>query len=57
MSKPYKVEHIMQYTDVVYYDGEGNELDRVRLHDDLTYDTLPPVPLSDEELDEFGLGE
>jgi len=55
MGQPYKVRHTMQYTEVVYYDGSGNELERDRIYDDHTYDTGEREPLDDHDRDILGI--
>lgn len=53
--KAHKIENTMQYTEVVYYDDDGNEVARDRLYDDGLYDSSRPVELSEEERKEYGL--
>lgn len=53
--KAHKIEHTMQYTEVTYVDDDGNEIDRVRVHDDHTYDSSEPVELTEDEREEWGL--
>lgn len=43
-----KVEEI-RYTEVVYLNAEGEELDRYRRDDDMLYDATEPVRLTEEE--------
>ena len=52
-TEPYKVRHIMQYSEYVYYDGSGTEVFRARVYDDHLYDTEPPERLEDWELSEY----
>lgn len=49
----HKTRHTMQYTEVVYYDDDGNEVARERLHDDHTYDEGSPEELTDEEREDW----
>lgn len=51
--KPYKIRNTMQYTEVFYYDGAGNLVDTERHQDDHTYDSAPPEPLSQQEIDDW----
>lgn len=53
MNRPYKIENIMQYTEVVYYNADGDEVAREERNDIHTYDTLPRVPLTDEEIEDW----
>lgn len=53
MSKPYKVETIMQYTEIVYYDAEGWVVGTDRRDDDHAYDEGPRIEISEEELAEW----
>lgn len=39
MSKPYKTVEVYSYTETVYYDEQGNEVDRERSYDDWWVDT------------------
>lgn len=43
----------MQYTEEVYYDADGVEIARERIHDDHTYDTGPMMPVSADELADY----
>lgn len=44
---------VMQYTETVYWDDNGNEVARVRNYDDTWYDTREDgLPVSEEELDD-----
>lgn len=53
--EPYKIDEVMQYTETVYYDANGEEVERVRNFDDCWYDSGPQKPLEDwERADYFG---
>lgn len=53
MSKPYKIREKIQYSEDVYYDGDGEEVARVRIHDDAVYDESNPVDLTDQEIEDY----
>ncbi len=45
---------VMQYTETVYWDDNGNEVMRVRNHDDTWHDTLADgLEVSEQELDDY----
>lgn len=50
--EPYKVVSQMHYTEVTYFDADDTEVDRVRWHDDTTYDEREE-PLTEAELDMY----
>ena len=52
-NKPYKVAVIMQYTEVVYFNAEGEEVARDRRSDDHSYDEGPQESLSLDEIDDY----
>lgn len=47
-------EFQMMYTEIVYFDDEGNEIGRVRMHDDYAYDSSSR-PMTQDEREEWGL--
>lgn len=51
--QPYKKRHTIKYTEVVYYDSDGAEVARDRIHDDHTYDIDAPEPLTQQEIDDW----
>lgn len=51
----YKQRHIIQYTEVVYYDADGNEVGRDELQDAHTYDVLDAEPLTEDEALDYDL--
>jgi Zn-dependent membrane protease YugP len=51
--EPFKREHIMQYTEVVYYDATGAEVAREELHDAHTYDVSRPIAVTADELEDY----
>lgn len=52
MSEYTKVREIRQYTEIVYY-RDGDEIGRVTLNDDLTYDIEAPEPMTLEEINDY----
>jgi len=50
MTGPYKIRHTMQYSEIVYYSATGVEVERERVHDDHTYDSGEPEPLTEQEI-------
>lgn len=52
-----KETHVMQYTEVVFYGPTGEELARERMHDDHTYEILPPDPWTMADYEDFALDE
>jgi hypothetical protein len=48
-----KYTNIMQYTETVYLDADGVELGRQRNEDDHSYDATAPVPMTDEEVEDW----
>lgn len=57
MDAPYKRAHKFMYTEYIYYDASGNEIGTRRLYDDELYDWDISEPLTDDELEDFGLTE
>jgi hypothetical protein len=53
MAKPHKIVHVMQYTETVYYDGDGAEVARERNHDDHTYDTRAAEDMTAQEIEDY----
>lgn len=53
MAKPYKRVETLHYTEVVYYDGGGSEVARVRNYDDTLWDESGPEELTDEEREDY----
>lgn len=53
MSEPYKIIEQRQYTEVVYYDGDGEEVARDTLLDDHLYDASGQHPVTPDELEDF----
>lgn len=51
--QPYKVESIMQFTEVVYYSADGEERFRRELYDVSVYDSGPPIELTEEEIEDY----
>lgn len=51
--EPYKIRNTMQYTEIVYYAGDGVEVGRERVHDDHTYDASSPEPMTEQEIDDW----
>lgn len=51
--RPYKVEYIMQYTEVAYYDSDGVEVEREVLNDVTLWDESQPIELTDEEIEDY----
>lgn len=49
----HKVTNTMTYTEVVYYDDDGNEVARDRQFDDTLHDEGKPEPLTDTEREDF----
>ena len=49
----HKIIVTMQYTEVVYYDDDGNEVGRETMSDDHCYDSSPPEELTDEEREDW----
>lgn len=49
----HKQVHIMQYSEIVYYDDDGNEVARDRQHDDHTYDVGPEEELTEQEREDW----
>ena len=47
--KAYKVIETRAYTEVIYYDDNGDEVARETLNDDHSYDAGPPEELTDDE--------
>lgn len=52
-SLPFKMIQTFTYTEVVYYDANGNEVHRERNYDDSLYDETGSLPLSDTELEDY----
>lgn len=53
MTTPYKIEETLQYHETVIYDGDGNEVVRLRRHDDTLYDEGPREDLTPEEHEDY----
>lgn len=53
MSKPFKVVETYKYTEVVYYNGNGEEEARDRNHDDWLYDASSPQELTEQEIEDW----
>lgn len=49
----HKVLEIMRYTEWVYYDDSGVEVDRERNWDDSLYDEEKPIELTEDERAEW----
>ena len=52
MSKPYTKRITIQYHETAYYDASGEEVGRVRHHDDAEWDSDSAVEITEEELEE-----
>lgn len=56
MSEPYVEERIVQYTEEIFYNGNGIQVDRVRHDDDATVDSdirdMTDAEKEDYELDD-----
>jgi hypothetical protein len=50
---PYKIRHIMQYTEIAYHAADGAEVERERLEDDTWFDSKSPEPLTEQEIDDW----
>ena len=49
----HKIVETRQYTEVVYYDDNGDEVARDHQNDDHLYDDAPPVELTEEEREDW----
>lgn len=57
VGKPYVEERVMQYTEVVYFDGDGIEVGREDKGDVSWFDTRETRDMTASELDDYGLAE
>lgn len=53
MDKPYKRTETVEYTETVYFNDLGEEVARVRIHDDTITDYTENLDLTDDELDTY----
>ena len=49
----HKVRETRQYTEIVYYDDDGNEVGRETMSDDHSYDSGPPEELTEQEREDW----
>jgi hypothetical protein len=49
----HKIRETIQYSEDVYYDDEGEEVMRVRIHDDSLYDAGPEEELTEQEREDY----
>jgi hypothetical protein len=49
----YKKIETLQYTEVVYYNNDGNEVARERNYDDTLWDESGPHDLTDQEREDY----
>lgn len=49
----HKIREIRQYSEMVYYDDDGNEVARERVYDDHLYDTEAREELTDQEREDY----
>ena len=49
----HKISETRQYTEVVYYDDDGNEVGRETMSDDHGYDSGPPEELTEQEREDW----
>lgn len=49
----HKIRETIQYHEVVYYNDDGEEVARERIHDDSSYDADPPQELTEQEREDW----
>jgi hypothetical protein len=49
----HKIRETRQYSEIVYYNDEGDEVGRDTISDDHLYDTDAPEPLTDDEREDW----
>lgn len=49
----HKIIETLTYTEVVFYDDNGDEVHRERRHDDTMWDESSPMDLTDDEREDY----